>query len=227
MDFNRVTPSRQILLNRAKFLNDPDTNNIKPSRRKSIPMEKINCEDLEKRSILKPPPPPPTCNDFEVHCTYIYSILYDLSSESIIKQERHWDTSINRWRRLLNSGDAKSVWEDNIREPIEMEPTENEFKKHFENLLNPANHIPLESNYDDCPYIPILDDAISVGEVKESIKETNPNIAADINGIPPGIFRHLSISWIITLTFIFNVAFNLLLLPLSWASLKFIVIFKK
>ena len=79
-----------------------------------------------------------------------------------------------------------------------MEPTENEFKKHFENLLNPADQIPLESNYDDCPYIPILDDAISVGEVKESIKETNPNKAADINGIPPGIFRHLSISWIIT-----------------------------
>ena len=151
----------------------------------------------------------------------------------INKEEKSWDIDTSRWKRLLNSGDAKCIWKainwkGCINDSPKLEPSVQDFKKHFEDLLNPPREpTTTDANFANSPYIPILDDVISLQEVKAGIKDTNPNKAVVLNGISPGIFRHISIPWLVVFTFIMNVAFDLLILPTSWMYSKLILIFKK
>ena len=235
VDVNYIGSSYESLLKSSKSLIEPGTgktNNAK--RRKAIHIGNINIEELSKRACEHPPPTPPTSLvDFQDYCDRVYSDLYELSFASINKEEKLWDTDMSRWKRLLNSCDAKCIWKAiNWKgcindDSAKLEPAEQDFKKHFEELLNPQREPTADPKFENSPYIPILDDVISLQEVKAGIKDTNPNKAVGLNGISPGIFRHISIPWLVVFTFIMNVAFDLLILPTSWIYSKLIVIFKK
>ena len=50
---------------------------------------------------------------------------------------------------------------------MELEPSEEEFKKHFGELLNPPNQPNLlDVGFEECPYIPVLDDPFSIDEIE-------------------------------------------------------------
>ena len=109
-----------------------------------------------------------------------------------------------------------------------MGPSEDDFKIHFECLLNPSVPGNVRGmNFDESPCIPILDDPLHINEVSECIKEIKSNKACDLNGISPGIFKYLPLKWIITLVFLMNVAFNVIFLPSSWLYSKLVILFKK
>ena len=72
------------------------------------------------------------------------------------------------------------------------EPSENEFKCHFEALLKPSNPGSVDNTtFDDCPYISISIDSVIFQEVEDCIGECNPNKACDNNGISPGLLKVL------------------------------------
>ena len=155
---------------------------------------------MSKRACEHPPSTPPTSLvDFKDYCDRVYSDLCELSFTSINKEEKSWDTDTSRWKRLLNSGDAKCIWKTInwkgcINDSPKLEPSEQDFKKHFEDLLNPLREpTTTDTNFANSPYITTLDNVISLQEVKAGIKDTNPNKAVGLNGISPGIFRHISI----------------------------------
>ena len=84
-----------------------------------------------------------------------------------------------------------------------------------------------EIELDECPYIPVLDDAISMYELDLCIKDINPHKACDVNGLSPGIFKVLNTSWLQYILLILNVIFLCFKAPSSWIISKLIVLFKK
>ena len=123
-------------------------------------------------------------------------------------------------------------------------PSEDSFKIHFEILLNqdiPMNDIDVT----DCPYIPILDDPISVAETKESVAETkesvaetkesvaetkesvaqlNPHKAAGLNGVPPGLCKLLPATWITFISTLLCIIFTKSLFPVEWTLSRLITL---
>lgn len=72
-------------------------------------------------------------------------------------------------------------------------PSSDEFKAHFEDILNPdlINHDVTEVTTDVT--IPILDEQISAVEVQEQIKRIHPDKACGPDGLPPGVFSLLPV----------------------------------
>ena len=130
---------------------------------------------------------------------------------------------------MLEANDSKSIWKS-IDWRGEMSklpmgcPSEDSFKIHFENLLN--QDIPM-NDVTDCPYIPILDDPISVAETKESVVQLNPHKAAGLNGVPPGLCNLLPPTWITFRSTLLCIIFTKSLLPVEWTLSKLIILFKK
>ena len=162
----------------------------------------------------------------------MYYTLYNLSAASINKEKKLWDTSLDRWTRLVNYSDSKVIWKainwkGSIESSLKHNPSEKEFQKHFDGLLNPSNQ-PLFTDVPiyECPYIPILDDPINAGEIQKCINDMKANKPCDANGISPGIYKYLPITWIVAFTFLLNVVFNLTFIPVTWIYSKLIVLFK-
>ena len=95
-----------------------------------------------------------------------------------------------RWKRLLKDNDCKKIWRSIgwngvIEEMNAVTPADQEFKMHFEQLLNPPKlHDEEQFDTSDCPYIPILDDPIEeveVIEAAESSKESKSFIGGQIH----------------------------------------------
>ena len=82
-------------------------------------------------------------------------------------------------------------------------------------------------NFDETPYIPVLDGPVQVDEVVECIKGSKADQACSINDISPGILKILPINWIVCITFILDIVFNLACIPSCWSYSKLVVIFKK
>ena len=83
-----------------------------------------------------------------------------------------------KWTRLLKNNDLRTIWEaigwnGELLESDETSvPSDEEFKMHFEKLLNPEDLEETEHIcVNDSPYIPILDDQITVNEVIETVSE--------------------------------------------------------
>ena len=100
------------------------------------------------------------------------------------------------------------------------------FCRHFEALLNPTfDCIGLDVPSIDT-YMPILDDPITVLEVRNVIAKLRQGRAAGIDGIPPGILKLLNGEWLYVLTYLFNMVFDGEY-PKQWAISKLFTIFKK
>ena len=106
-----------------------------------------------------------------------------------------------------------------------LQKTDRKFCEHYEKLLKShesiQNFVP-ENNI----YIPVLDNDITVDEVNEQIKRLKRNKAAGCDGLAPGILKLLNVTWIMLLTFLFNVMFNGHY-PHEWNKQKVFNIFKK
>ena len=74
--------------------------------------------------------------------------------------------------------------------------------------------------------VPILDDPISYDEVQSQIKSLKSGKASGPNGVPPGLYKMLPVSWILCIATLFNNIFMSSLYPVSWINTKLFTVFK-
>ena len=128
--------------------------------------------------------------------------------ESVCRNQgtEHLDTQLGRWEKLLSDRDDSRVWKAiNWKGEFAGEnngkscPSNDEFKAHFDAILNLGtdNSDPMEITTDVT--IPVLDEQISVEEVQEQIKRMHPDIPCGPNGLPPGVFSLLPAQWVLAL----------------------------
>ncbi len=171
----------------------------------------------------------------DVECA-ITNALYSCVQESVCRNQRsdEVDTQLGRWERLLGDRDDSRVWKainwkgEFVAGNKEGScPSSDEFKAHFEDILNP--HV---SNHDDTEVttdvtIPVLDEQISAVEVQEQMKRMHPDRACGPDGLPPGVFSLLPVQWVLTIATLFNNVFVSGTYPCSWIKAKVFTIFKK
>ena len=106
--------------------------------------------------------------------------------------------------------------------------SEEEFREHVENLLNPPsdNDDQLDlSNYHVS--VPILDKKIEIKEVVDvQEKQVKPNKSCGPDGNSPGVFKLLPSAWILFICMLYNVVFATSY-QIAWSVAKLIMLFKK
>ena len=159
--------------------------------------------------------------------------MYDAASRSI-RPEIGWNTNIDRWTRLLRHGDSKTIWKaidwkgDIAQKVASKEPDTETFKLHFESLLNPDNQpSPMSVDTLDCPFIPVLDRPFNMGEMVDAQRKLKADKATDLQGNSPGVYKHLTMNWLVFVLNLFNVIFFQAKIPMMWTMSKLIVLFKK
>ena len=70
-------------------------------------------------------------------------------------------------KNLLEKNDSSTIWKainwnGIISEKDSIQPEDGQFKIHFENLLNPNSNDASESDFEDSPHIPVLDNPFSL-----------------------------------------------------------------
>lgn len=146
------------------------------------------------------------------------------------QQERMWDVSQPRWERILATNDSKLIWKAidwsgkiDIRENTK--PDDEQFKIHFESLLNPEHQVDSAQLFDESiPTIPVLDDAFTTQELEKVIQDVNVN--KSYAGICPGLIKALPVNWFLFLLHVFNIIFLNVYYPVEWSLSKLSVLFK-
>ena len=170
-------------------------------------------------------------------CDRITSALCDAASASVKKSAKRGSTKVtktseDRWQKILSYDNPKALWNainwrgtfDTPGDATEA-PSDKEFCEHYESLLNPHG-ISVEYFPDKIKYMPILDDDIMTWEVESQVKRMKSNKAAGCDCLPPGVLKLLDDSWIVLLTYVFNLVFAGVY-PITWNLLKVFNIFKK
>jgi hypothetical protein len=140
--------------------------------------------------------------------------------------------ALERWANLLEIKDSKVIWQainwkGNYKPPTNRHdtPSDEDFAKHFHELLNPPDKCQLTAPQTDT-YVPVLDDPITPFEVDTALKRLQISKSAGPDGIPPGVLKYLPDDWICLLTFLFNLIF-IGSYPKDWCFARFVAIFKK
>ena len=81
-------------------------------------------------------------------------------------------------------------------------------------------------NTDKIKHMPILDNDITTWEVESQVKRLKSNKAAGCDCLPPVMLKLLDDSWIVLLTYVFNLVFAGVY-PIAWNLVKVFNIFKK
>ena len=176
--------------------------------------------------------PPPNLDDIDQAVADFYTKSNTLMKSC--KKPRTTATTdnmnTNRWKKIIQKNDSRMIWKaigwngDVIHEDEGIQPSENEFKAHFEKLLNDERNTNDEHSEINEVTIPILDDPIELIEVEKAISSGKQNKA--YIGVAPGFLKLLPYNWIMFLVMLLNnVFFNLY--PKKWCLSKLIVIFKK
>ena len=140
-----------------------------------------------------------------------------------------WEYSHPRWKRLIENNDSRTIWKainwkGDINEKDIVQPADEKFKLHFENLLNMNQTNYSEIQLDNCPYIPVLDDPFTLPELDTAIKDLKTE--KGYTGVCPGLFVNLPLTWLIFFLTLFNVIFQNLSYPAQWTYSKLITLFK-
>ncbi|KAG0710222.1 hypothetical protein GWK47_023245 [Chionoecetes opilio] len=82
-----------------------------------------------------------------------------------VRRSAEVDDTLPRWQRLLETNDAKQIWaavnwKGNIDTSENFRPDDEQFRQHFEELLNPghSHDVVASVDLDSAPTIPVLDD---------------------------------------------------------------------
>lgn len=227
--------SPDALVTRSKLLGSNSLENMEPIKR-PVPFNRIDKSQFSLKL-------PSTEEFWQSHmgvsdlCDSITRTLCDAASASVIKcaksgSARAAKTSEDRWNKILSYDDPKALWnainwKGTFDTPVDATeaPSDGEFCEHYEQLLNPHG-VSEEYFPDEFKYMPILDDDITTWEVESQLKRLKSNKAAGCDCLPPGVLKLLDESWIILLTYVFNLVFAGIY-PLAWSLLKVFNIFKK
>jgi hypothetical protein len=94
-------------------------------------------------------------------------------------------------------------------------PTDQEFREHFEKLLNPSER-PQSPTPGNMLYIPILDDHFTPVEVDAVIqREKKPRLSWEYE---LAFFRSIPRQWLVFLTDLFNAVFSSASYPSQWST---------
>ena len=197
--------------------------------------------DIDKQKFTREvsniqPPAITDISDIDNVLEGVRNVINSVAADCITKDEPVWNTNIARWERLLERNDPKYIWKainwkGNIeQEAHQAEPNAESFKEHFETLLNPTGTTmvsPEDSQSTNCPYIPILDDMITLDEMRTAVVESNPDKSNDIQGVPPGAFKLFPEAWIQFLLLVFNLIMLHCKTPAAWIVSRLVVLCKK
>ncbi len=132
------------------------------------------------------------------------------------------------WARLLACGDMRKMWKsiswDGLLDnDLKTEnPTDEEFKEHFEALLKPKV-AEIHTDITDVPYIPCLEDPIDVIGVDQSIRQMKNS---GYIGAAAGLFRWIPVALLIFITQVFNSIFVSSSYLADWIYSKLVTLFK-
>ena len=131
---------------------------------------------------------------------------------------REWGTNLQpRWKRIMDEKDSKVIWQaidwkgEICDNSSRTQPSDDEFKLHFEQLLNPAGNNVEILNIEEAPYIPVLDDPFTASELEQAIKAIN--VQKSFVGISPGLLAHLPMTWFLFLLTLLNAVFQCFCYP--------------
>ena len=171
-----------------------------------------------------------TANNFSTH-------LYNLTKSCKLPRtpDLPQDANKTRWQRIIECDDDSLLWKaidwkgrfDPSNVTNSCQPTEEEFRVHMEDLLNPP---PKDDQIDLSNYnvsVPVLDKKIEVKEVEDvRVKQVKPDKSCGPDGNSPGVFKLLPSVWILFVCMLYNVVFATGY-PVAWAAAKLIMLFKK
>ena len=228
---NILTP---FLLDRAKNLGQtytwPLANHDKLPR--TQPSRKVNMVNFNNFMANNPPPALPEFN-IEIALNESFKIISEGAKNSRLyatgNDTNSWEYSHPRWKRLVENNDSKTIWKainwkGDINEKDTVKPADEHFKFHFENLLNIDQPDCSEIQFQNSPYIPVLDDPFTLPELDIAVKDLKTE--KSYTGICPGIFVNLPLTWLIFFLTLFNVIFQNLSYPAQWTYSKLITLFK-
>ena len=121
----------------------------------------------------------------------------------------------------------KSInWKGDISDNDKVQPNEEQFKVHFETLLNPLHPtITVEDvDIDSAPTIPVLDSPFSANELDNVLKSMNIN--KSFVGVCPGLVKMFPLTWFVFILNLFNIVFMQMSYPMLWCVNKLFVLFK-
>ena len=225
--------------------NDQATRQDQYKQRKPIRMNQLDRSKIED-ALRRTQPPTMNFQDINQLAETTTNTLYNIAQE-FRKTTQHDSTAQSttngmrtdsiRWRDLLDKDDPKELWKaigwnGTVNESPHVDtPSDEEFKNHFEELLNnpdsqngPVDRTDTRSS---SLYLPVTDDPIEPREVLDAIKHIKPNKSGGPSGLPPGLLKLLPSSWIIFLAGVFTHIFSFCCYPQSWSFTKLIVLFKK
>ena len=106
--------------------------------------------------------------------------MYETAKKNIIPDTRPPIAAGNdRWQKLINDKDDKSLWQainwkGELKDYDTEKPSDEEFQKHLETVLNPHDATPIiEADYHSNVYVPVLDNPTEPQEVDFVIKKIN------------------------------------------------------
>ena len=110
-----------------------------------------------------------------------------------------WDQTQPRWKNMLENNDSKTIWnaidwKGKISDDNSDQPDADQFKLHFEDLLNTDQEDQLDIDLSDSPYIPVVDDPFTLGEMNSALKDLKAG--KSYTGICPGLLVRLPLVWL-------------------------------
>jgi len=178
--------------------------------------------------------PPVVQDDFQNTVEEIANTLYQCSRDSKVQPRViHHNETQTRWQRIVDSQSEKVLWRAiNWKGEMTMKspdaPSDEQFKRHLEKLCNPEQLGEVDfSGIRTGVTIPVLDRPIDPNEVEDVLRNhVKPNKGCGPDGVAPGVLTLLPVTWIISITAIFNVIFTHGF-PHSWLYAKLMMLFKK
>ena len=234
MDIKECDLIAPFILNGAKHLGQsyvtPQKKNNKLQR--TEPSKNI---DLNNFKSYMEDHPPPTLSEEDLDSALSTGLKIITEGAMYAKKDdtasrvSTWDQFQPRWKKLLEENDAKTIWKainwkGNITEKETVQPEDEQFKLHFEDLLNTDERNQEDTDLTNCPFIPILDNPFNLLELNSAVKDLNPG--KSYTGICPGLFKWMPITWLIFFLTLFNVAFQGFRYPVQWMYSKLITLFK-
>ena len=195
--------------------------------KKSNPYRAVRVQRFS--TVMETHPPPQLVGNLSDVLGTGCDIIQMVSNECEKQNNEHdneWDITNPRWKRLLNTNDSKVIWKainwkGEVSRHDNVQPSDAEFKSHFEDLLNPeiqGEQVVADADLDDAPYIPLLDDPFTPQELEVAMRKINKN--KSYNGICPGLVASVPLTWLMFLLNIFNMVFSGLFYPISWCHDK-------
>ena len=234
IDLDKIGPPLELIKVRAINLGKSVHENIPIKIEKSLRLSQCDLETVKLHFESNPPPviqesgPLDKCIE-----TFNRTVTKVLKENKVVEEcvPSEWGNE-EKWKKLLNEKDHRKIWkainwDGSIDENVLNAPSDEEFRYHFETLLNPDTDDESLVDVSELPYIPILDDPITeieLIEAAETLSESKSYI-----GITPAIFKCLPLVWISFVTQMLNLVFcdNQMTYPIKWCYNKLVVLFKK